>query len=217
MKNTRRLLAIVIGVSCLLAAWPLLVRWRRTTEQARVLQSRSAALNDKEFQRAKRFLLPIFEDADRVNSFRLVSYYDALQLDSTKEKTPGAKLPGKIGDFYYSARGETTGADFAARLGKIVLDPRGYAPETLCKFDPTVAFQILKGTQTVTVAICFNCNQLMVVEPNPHLPLKSLGGIERHFRIGGVFDVYRPELVTLAQEVFPHDEKIQSLGDVANP
>jgi hypothetical protein len=211
MKNKRRLRLAIIGVLCLLMAWPISARWKQISQRRQILQSRSAAANDVQFQQSQKSLSPIFDGVDKVESFRLASRRDALMIEETGKDTSGKKPLGQIDGFYYLATGETGGADFASRLGKVVLDARGYAEATLCLFSPTVAFQVSKGAQSVNVVICFDCNQLIVIETNPNVPLKSLGGTKRRFRIGGDFDVYRPELVTLAQESFPNDEKIQSL------
>jgi len=78
-----------------------------------------------------------------------------------------------------------------------------------CMLIPTVAFRIWRGKESVTVIICFNCDELVVLEENA--PLSSFGGIEAHFKVRGDFDWFRPELLALAKETFPTDQQIQAL------
>jgi len=197
--------AALIGI----IVWLIVPRQLYNLRRARALETLTARPDwqawKEDFNQRKVAAAAIFEGATKVESFRMVPMHTHTSV----------KPIGRIDGFSYSAVGLTKDHDFATRLGSIVLNPQAITRSSkLCAFNPTVGLRVWKNNQSVTVIICFHCAQLMILENDPEVPINNIGGVKGRFRIGGLFDQFRPELVALAEEVFPNDPVIQSLKEI---
>ncbi|RYG62651.1 hypothetical protein EON80_22715 [bacterium] len=159
--------------------------------------------NAKKFDKNKASAVALFAGATKVESFRLFTL--------TKE-TPHPY----ISNFPSYGEATTQGPDFAKRLGKIVLDAKTYrAPgqsTKSCYIEPAVGFRVWKGKQYADTVICFDCDQLAVLENDPKIPMNSIGSALRgRFYVAGDFDVAHDKLVKLAKEALPDDPTISKL------
>lgn len=191
----------------------LAIRWLTNEERpARPKQPSVAApfddrtdweTNAKRFETEKAQAAAILTGADKVEPVRI---------------WPPLESNGGLDHYPVVSRAPRKGHDFAVRLAALLLDPKSYMipgrDAKLCIFSPTVAFRVWKKSQFVDVLICFECDQLMVVENDPKVPLRSLGAKPARFRVGGDFDSVVPELAKLVREAFPGDS---SLEEVLNP
>ena len=207
------ILAGLISVAvCGLVAWPLVAQRMERARRVAIPQQHLAAFHAskdwqakaKAFNRNKSSAAAVFAGATKVESFRL--------FPSGQEKPIG-----KITNFSYFAAGATQGNLFAARLGVVILDAKTYPwpgqSIKQCYFEPSVAFRIWKNAQFVDTIICFGCSQLAVLENNPKVPQRSIGGSVRgKFHVAGDFDSARAQVMALTKEVFPDDAAIQALG-----
>lgn len=93
----------------------------------------------------------------------------------------------------------------AQQLAAILLDSGTYDFESAkaCTFDPAVGFRIWHDKRSIEIILCFHCNQLKLVSPDP-LSTKYPSRIEE-------FDNARPAIVSLVKQVFTGDTEIQAL------
>lgn len=142
----------------------------------------------------------IINGATKVEPYRIVEWiFQPLK--------PGI---GKVEGIPYAAKGPTQGTDFAERLSEIVLDTKSYTfTHKACAFNPTVAFRVVNGEESVTVLICFGCNQLLILEKDA--PLRKIAGFEGRFKVNAEFDLFRPELLALAREALPNDKSLKDM------
>jgi hypothetical protein len=151
----------------------------------------------------------IFEAPDKVEKFRIEDL--RLQGSPNYEKRP------KIDGLAYRSRSECNDSASSKRLAVLVMNPFSYSLTNFaCTFLPGVAFRFSKGTQTALVAICFHCNQLAIIENDPHLPLFSIGGPLVRLRFVKEITYYRPEYLDITKAAFPDDPEIQKLDIYKN-
>ena len=159
--------------------------------------------NAKRFETEKAPAAAILTGADKVEPVRIESL-----LESN----------GGLDHYPVVSRAPRLGHAFAVRLAALLLNPKSYMipgqDAKMCIFSPRVAFRVWEKSKFVDVLICFECSQLMVVENDPKVPLRSLGAKPARFRVGGDFDAIVPELAKLVREAFPGDP---SLEEVLNP
>ncbi|HYF49398.1 MAG TPA: hypothetical protein VEJ63_08330 [Planctomycetota bacterium] len=139
--------------------------------------------------KAEKFLGPstvaILKNATKVEVYRI----------GGKEESRHGKIVGE----HIMYRGKDQDKDFAARIAKLLLDDRTYDFERKkeCKPQPGVAFKIFSEDTSVTLALCFECDEFDLVTSRKTLHED--------------FDGNRKEFVKLAQEAFPDDEVIKAL------
>ena len=158
----------------------------------------------QDFDKNKANAAAIFNGADKVEALRL------FPIDSEK---PLGQIALYVSFF---AKHTIDDAQFAARLGNIVLDAKSYAlpGESTTQFtiEPAVAFRVWKKQQFTDTVICFRCNQLAVLEHNNSAPKRSIGSLLRgRFNVAGDF-IVRPQLLALTKAAFPDDKAVQSLN-----
>ncbi len=108
-----------------------------------------------------------------------------------------------LGGYPILATGKEQGADFAARLAK-VLKSDGVTPNRKkCGLQPGVGYRIWNGKLSVEVLICFKCDVLW-----PHVVGSSDAAPHREWQD---FDPARADLLALTKEAFPDDAEIQAL------
>ena len=142
--------------------------------------------------------IAILRGASRVETFRIVD----------PELHPEAGGPRTVERFPITDVGPQQGAPFAARLADAVLDGKDYFISLDCWPDPGVAFRAWKGKESVTLAICYECDDLEVSVRDPRGVQVHHGGGSFHDPLGGPVG-----LVRLAKEAFPDDPSIQELSD----
>lgn len=160
----------------------------------------------RRFNKQKTSAAALFANADRVQVFRLFS-------QRGKNEQARGKLLGGIS---YFAQGKQGDKAFAARLAATVLNPASYwlpgQSTKQCYIDPGVAFRVWSGKRFADVIVCFECNQLVVLENNPKIPESSIGGwLTGRFTVAGDFDPARQSLVALSKEGLPDSPEIQKL------
>ena len=158
----------------------------------------------KEFDKNKIDVAAIFRGANKV---------EALRLFAVGSEKPLGQVVEHVAFF---AKHTVTDTDFATRLGALVLNPKSYAlpgqSTTQCYFEPAVAFRAWKHQQFADAVICFQCDQLAVLERNDKAPKRSIGGLlSGRFKIAGDF-VVRPQLLALVKTAFPDDSAVQALN-----
>lgn len=107
---------------------------------------------------------------------------------------------GKIGGFPILTQGPSLLSEQMEEIRLILTDPRTYNFQTskLCMFEPGVVFLLHRGSEVVTLLLCFTCDELAIRT-----------GRESK---GEDFDFARPRLVTLVKQLFPNDPVIQGLA-----
>lgn len=156
-----------------------------------------------QFNAGKKTSAAIFDKATRVETFRLFP------------TSASDKPVGDVRGFATYWRG-TTGAGFARKLGAVLLRPDTYVlpgqSTTLCYFEPGVAYRVWSGTKFLDVVVCFHCNQLGVVENDPKVPERNIGGrLSARMNVLGNFNPARAELLSLTKEAFASDEALQAI------
>jgi len=203
--------SLILVAVCGLVVWPVIVRLVEHQKYANgpqpfaVSHHKSAEwqARAKLFDKNKLSATAIFAGATQVESFRLFP--------------DGQEKPiGKTKNFSYFAKGATQDKRFATRLGTLILDAKTYTwpgqSIKQCSFEPGIAFRIWKNAEFVDTIICFHCSQLAVLENNPKVPQRSIGGsLQGRFYVAGDFDSAHAQLVVLAKEAFPNDTEIQAL------
>lgn len=128
---------------------------------------------------------------------------------------PLLKPQMRLEDYPIVSRADNLNRDFATRLASLLLDPKSYVVPgrgvKTCLFQPRVAFRVWKGSKFADVLICFDCQQLMVVESDPEVPERFLGDKSARFRVGGDFDPVVAEITRLAREAFPGDRSLEEI------
>ena len=165
------------------------------------------------FERDKLLVAEIFSHSQKVETFRITTK-DA-DLAKQEDLLAAKRIKKNVGGFPVVSVGPILKKDFSNRLAKMLLDPKSYlAPgedQKSCILTPNVAFRVWKENQHVDVVICFSCSQLVVIEENPQLPLRSIGAYRFHFRVGGDFDPVRRQMINLCKQVFKRDQDLQAL------
>jgi hypothetical protein len=142
--------------------------------------------------------IAILRGAGRVEIFRIVD----------PKWHPDAAGPRSIEDHPITATGSEQGARFAARLADAVLVGKDYFASLDCLPDPGVAFRAWRGKESVTLAVCFECNHLEVFVRDTRGRLVHRYGDYFYNPLGGPAGLAR-----LAKEVFPDDPSIRKLSD----
>ena len=155
------------------------------------------------FDKNKATAAAIFTGADKI---------EALRLFSVGSEKPWGQVAAHVPFF---SKHLVKDKEFAARLGALVLDAKSYAlpgqSTTQCTIEPAVAFRVWKEKQFADTIICFQCDQLAVLEHNQTAPERSIGGLlTGHFNVAGDF-IVRPQLLALTKAAFPDDNAIQAL------
>jgi hypothetical protein len=168
-------------------------------------EPRSWAEDAEQFNREKEAVAAVLMKADRVEPFRIEPSLAMEQgLDSQQ--------------ILYKAK--PLGRSASVRMATLLLDPKSYSSPgrsyKLCAFQPRLAFRYWKGQRFLDVLICFECDQLMVVERDPSVPFSSVGGLDARFRVGGDFYPVREELKLLMTEAFPGDPNLKGILDRHN-
>jgi hypothetical protein len=101
--------------------------------------------------------------------------------------------------------GKPQGKAFASRLSYVLLKPTTYGLQTWACFTPGVAFRLWKNKQSAVALVCFECNNLLIVNDGAKKSNK-----ERYPQ--GFSSEGRRELVQLVKEAFPDDTVIHSLS-----
>lgn len=179
---------------------------KRTAEFAAFQNSPSWRKQAKQFNKNKASAAALFAGADRVQVFRL------FPQSGRQEKAQGTLL----GNVPFYAKGKEQGAAFASRLGALVLAPKSYMlpgqSTSQCDIEPGVAFRVWRGKQFGDVIVCFECDQLAVLENNPKIPENTIGGwLTGRFVVAGGFNPIRPQLLALAKEALPDSPEVQKL------
>jgi hypothetical protein len=210
LMKKRAWIIVAAFVICLGILWscPFGVRKRfeyRRANYLRVQQSEGRywdwqqQLSQKTVRAAKIFAAP-----DKVEIFRLE--------DMRLQGNPRYDNLKKIDGLAYRSKSVYNDPALAKRLTDLVLNPYSYSlTHSACIFNPGVAFRFSKGTQTALIAICFHCNQLALIENDPHLPLTSIDGPLVRLRFIADIDFYRPEFLEIVKAAFPNDPEIQKL------
>jgi hypothetical protein len=93
----------------------------------------------------------------------------------------------------------------ARQLADIMLDPNTYDFNSAkgCMFEPVAGFRIWHDKRSVDVILCFHCNELKLISPDP---------VSKRYpsRVQG-FDKARPAMLRLVKQAFPDDREIQDL------
>jgi hypothetical protein len=133
----------------------------------------------------------VVRTATRVEVFRVASEPRELPLGDHVQHYP-VLFTGKEQD-----------RAFAARLSAILLGDGVTQMRKECGLEPSVAFRLWKGEDSVEVLVSFSCNLLW-----PHM----VGAIAQD-QVAEYqdFDSARAELVALVKEALPDDSEIQSL------
>ncbi len=142
-------------------------------------------------------VLAVLDGATRVEVFR-------LKADRVPQP-PGAPKGEDAAGFPIVSTGKARDARFAARVAAVLRDKGTYEFDRPkgCILRPGVAFRLWKGKQSVDLALCFECDILVVVA-------RDEAGKSVH-RASKDFDPGRPALVKLARDAFPDDPEIQAL------
>ena len=162
------------------------------------------AKNAVTFDKGKKTSAAIFSNATKVETFRLFAV-------SRNEKSKTSLRTFKV-----FAQGPTLDGTFGRKLGAILLRPETYIlpgqGTTACAFEPGVAFRVWSGPKSVDVIICFHCNQLGVVENDPKVSVRSIGGrLNDRMNVLGDFNPARAQLLALAKQAFASVEAVQSM------
>ncbi len=156
------------------------------------------------FNNGKRTSAAIFDRATKVETFRLF------------RTSPDEAAKTSMRGFEVFAQGPTLDGKFGQRLGAVLLRPESYVlpgqGTTACAFEPGVAFRVWSGATSVDAILCFGCNQLGVVENDPKVPERNIGGrLNDRMNVLGDFGPARVELLTLTKEAFASDDAVQSI------
>jgi hypothetical protein len=130
--------------------------------------------------------------ADRVETFRVAPRHEVSDPTET------------LAGFPLIARGQPQGREFAASLGKVLLDDRSYPWDMAkaCIFSPHIAYRVWSGQDSILVFICFDCDAVGIV-PDEH---------DAAIRVHDD-DPARPALLKLAKQAFPVEKSIQDLKE----
>jgi hypothetical protein len=155
------------------------------------------------FDREKGPVAAVLLEADKVEPFRI---------------EPGVEMAGGIDSQKVLYKARPLDKKLSAQLATSFLDPKSYLSPgwdaKLCAFQPRVALRFWKGKQFLDVLVCFDCTQLMVVERDPAVPLRSLGGLEARFRVGGDFEPIEGDLKKVMAEIFADDPDLARIIDL---
>jgi hypothetical protein len=200
---------LAFAVVAILAA--LAIRWLTTEERPAPLKQPAVEApvddgtdwetNARRFETEKAQAAAILTGADKVEPVRIEPLFEVRG--------------GGLDQYPVVSRAPRKGHAFAVRLAALLLDPKSYLipgqDGKMCIFSPRVAFRVWKRSKFVDVLICFDCGQLMVVENDPAVPLRSLGAKPARFRVGGDFDPILPELTKLVREAFPGEPSLEEV------
>ncbi len=165
----------------------------------------------RQFEKEKGAVAKIFEEATKVESFRVTLLEDASGADILKVKAINKQVSGVL----VTSIGPVLKPEFAKSLGQLLLNPRSYLSPgndaKSCLMAPGVAFRVWSGQEFADVIVCLSCNQVLVVEQDPKVPLREIGGYTARFRVGGDFDPIYSQMVSLCKQIFEKDREIQAL------
>lgn len=143
-------------------------------------------------------IIRILKEADRVDSYRIRS-----------NNPDDLSRPGRpnIAGHEIIRSGKTQPKGFATKLGAALLNERnGFGVAKMCIWSPGVVFKAWRGKESVTVMICFECDDLTVKAHDADGQVIGSTGFD--------FSANRPSLVALAKQAFPADSRIQSLKPI---
>jgi hypothetical protein len=141
--------------------------------------------------------ISVLEGASRVEAFRIVDL----------DWHPRPKDPiGEIEGLPITSIGQEQGSDFASRMATYLLDAKLYFYNPDCIEDPGVAFRLWTGKESVTLLVCYQCENLQVIVRDKWR--RRIHRASAFFRdVSGGPGLMRQ----LAKEAFPNDREIQSL------
>jgi hypothetical protein len=130
---------------------------------------------------------------------RSATTVEAYLID-VPERAPGKTVEHDWWKWPMKAGPVALDAATAKRLVDVFLDDASYytGPPKACLPQPGVKYRFVRGTEVVTVLVCYECQQLMVQDPG------GGGG-------SGDFDPAGPALVAIVKQLFPKDPGIQRL------
>src|SRR5262249_278737 len=124
---------------------------------------------------------------------------EVFRIDGKGDRQPKPGEAAMLGN-PVTARGKDQDEAFAKKLADVLLDDRTYTEEWAKCFRPGVAFRVWRGSDSVKVLVCFQCDNFYCGPP-----------ADRNATFHG--SPQRPRLVRLAKEAFPEDPEIQALAE----
>jgi hypothetical protein len=137
--------------------------------------------------------LSTLKEATRVQVFRV----DAkLSEDPSIERVMGYPV---------TSTAPEQGANFAARLAKLLVSDNMKRSLKRCGFMPGVAYRLWHEDNSVTVCVCFGCKDVIVQVGEKSVAPSKIWYFD--------FAPVRPRFVALAKEALPNDARIQAIAD----
>lgn len=211
MKKPRRFVLWMLPLALLLAGvyifYPVAARsWEKQRREA--AQSEFTPETEDWHEQAEVF------DQNKATAAAILT--GATKIEAYRFFSQDEKKPlGEIGDLPFYHKTVVQEPSFKMRLATLLLDAKSYIipgrDGKLCILEPTAGFRVWQDQKFVDVVICFSCNQLLVIENNPQVPMSSIGNFRARFYVGGDFDSVRPQLLALVKEAMPDDALIQNL------
>jgi hypothetical protein len=117
---------------------------------------------------------------------------------------------GSIEGYPITAVGKGADPALARRFVEPLLDGSRYFASPDCFINPGVAYRLRAAEGSVSLVVCYECDNIDVYVRDEHGRLTHRGGAFLYDPLGG------PKgLVRIAKEAFPDDGEIQKLGDQA--
>jgi hypothetical protein len=175
------LCALAIGA---VAAYVIVDQWRPIQlDPSNPSESAKKALDER--------AISILRNADKVEVFR---------IDGRSEKPRLSEAAERIYGYPVKYKGKDQGKEFASELAGVLFHKRTYSMSGLIGcFFPGIVFRPWTGQESVTVVLCLECDQFLVVDHSNKIPFAG--------------SPLRAYLVKLAKQAFPDDPEIQDLHD----
>lgn len=211
----RRPRYIILFVVAIAFAWLLLretlyrdyYNWRRAVIISNILVTPAFQKQLSDMRKKTVYFADLLNKPTKIEAFKMA---DDFAISSGK-----ANSKNTVAGFTFESKKSVTGNSFALRLSDLVLKPQTYSYlHKACGFRPTVAYRFWKGEKSVTILLCFGCNQLVASQDGA--PVQDFVSLRGHTqcptRFTEEFDLYRPELLELTKNMFPNDKTIQALS-----
>jgi hypothetical protein len=150
----------------------------------------------------------VLQNPTRVEVYRVLSRAEGGSVPATRPaETRPTTGQTRIDIWPVIGRSAEQDAAFARRLSAVLLDDKSFRWNVAkaCTFEPAVVFRVYSGEAYVDVALCFGCEEVMVMVP-------PADGRPAHRNVED-FDHVRTALVRLTKEAVPNDPFIAALAE----
>ncbi len=146
----------------------------------------------------------VFENADKVEVFRLADFHEMMRPNAENEAIEKQKY-GEMRTYTITRVGTEQNAAFAQKLLSALEQAAPKDNSGISCFDPGVGFRVHQGKSFVEIFVCFHCSgvEIVTTDENKQEIWRS------HTELGAA----RTPLLALSRRAFPDDKNLRELKE----